>query len=236
MLKIVNWNCNGALRKKLDYILSFEADIYIIQECENPILTNDTNYKQFAKNHLWIGNNKNKGLGVFAKESISIEYLNWKSKYEDHQVNYFLPFSVNNKLNIVAVWAHQNNSPTFGYIGQVWKYLQINKDNLMNTSFIGDFNSNSIWDVWDRWWNHSDVVSILEQNNCISLYHHLHNCKQGQEIEKTFYLQKKENKGYHIDYAFLPKNIIDEVKYFIIDSFEKAKPYSDHCPMIIQFR
>lgn len=233
MLKIVNWNCNGALRKKLDYILSFDADIYIIQECENPNLTNDAIYKQFAKNHLWIGNNKNKGLGVFAKENVLIENLNWSSVYEGHKVNYFLPFLVNKKLNIVGVWAHQNNSPTFGYIGQVWKYLQINKDNLTDTSFIGDFNSNSIWDVWDKWWNHSDVVAILEQHNCISFYHHLYNCKQGEELDNTFYLQKNVDKGYHIDYVFLPKKLINDVNYFIIDSFENAKAYSDHCPMII---
>lgn len=236
MIKIVSWNCNGALRKKLEYINKFDADIYIIQECENPNLINDLDYKQFAKNHLWIGNNKNKGIGVFAKDNILIQKLNWSNSFQGHDVNYFLPFIVNNNFNIVAVWAHQNNSPTFGYIGQVWKYLQTNLKNLDNTSFIGDFNSNSIWDVWDRWWNHSDVVNLLEKYKCKSLYHHLHSLKQGEETLKTFYLQKNENKGYHIDYAFIQENLMNHIIDFSIDSFDNVKQYSDHCPMIIKFK
>jgi hypothetical protein len=33
-------------------------------------------------------------------------------------------------FNLLAVWTHRNNSPNFGYIGQLWKYLQVNKDKL----------------------------------------------------------------------------------------------------------
>ena len=47
----------------------------------------------------------------------------------------------------------------------MWKYLQLNKDNIRDKDIIigGDFNSNKIWDVWDRWWNHSDVFNELKE-------------------------------------------------------------------------
>ena len=87
-----------------------------------------------------------------------------------------------------------SNSPTFGYIGQMWKYLQLNKDNIRNKDIIigGDFNSNKIWDVWDRWWNHSDVFNELEElgiKEFISLTV-ITNEEQGKETRPTLYHRK----------------------------------------------
>jgi exonuclease III len=69
-MKIVTWNCNGAFRKKFEHLSHINADIYVIQECEDPENCKDQSYKNWASNYLWIGNNKNSGLGVFAKDNI----------------------------------------------------------------------------------------------------------------------------------------------------------------------
>jgi exonuclease III len=145
-LKIVTWNCNGAFRKKFHSLINYQADIYIIQECENPIESKDNEYQIWANNYLWIGDTKNKGLGIFAKPEIILEKLDWTNKFKNHSVKYFLPCKVNNDFDLLAVWTHRNNSPNFGYIGQLWKYLQVNKTKLDNTLIVGDFNSNTIWD------------------------------------------------------------------------------------------
>lgn len=34
-MKIVSWNANGKFREKYKAILELDADIYVIQECEN---------------------------------------------------------------------------------------------------------------------------------------------------------------------------------------------------------
>lgn len=234
-MKLITWNCNGAFRNKFKFIKEFDADIYVIQECENPELISNSEYKEFASNHVWIGDNKNKGLGVFAKSSIKINNLNWSSTYQDHTVKYFLPILINNSQKLVAVWAHHNNSPTFGYIGQVWKYFQVNAGNIADSIIIGDFNSNRIWDKWDRWWNHSDVITSFEEMGLTSVYHMLKNEEQGKESLKTFFLQRNYNKGYHIDYCFMPKNLISDKTSLDIPSFEIVKHLSDHIPLIITF-
>src|SRR6478752_6845715 len=129
-MKIITWNCNGAFRKKFEHLDSLNADILVIQECENPRESKDLKYSEWAKNHFWIGDTKNKGLGVFAKENIQLELLDWSDIYKDHKVKHFLPCLINQEFKLIAVWTHQNKSPNFGYIGQFWKYLQINKDKL----------------------------------------------------------------------------------------------------------
>lgn len=229
-MKIISWNCNGALRKKFHRIQSLEADIYIIQECEDPKQSTSLDYQSWASNCLWIGVSKNKGLGVFAKPGIKLTALPLGlGKLES-----FLPCVINDQIFLLAVWARQANSPTFGYIGQVWKYLEQFKNTLENNDalMIGGFNSNARWDVWDRWWNHSDVVKILEVINIFSLYHHVKNENQGIESEPTFYMHRKLEKPYHIDYAFISK------RWLLSSTLEVGKPevwleYSDHMPLVI---
>jgi len=232
-MKIISWNCNGALRNKFQHIAELEADIYIIQECEDPLRAKHNDYSEWSKNHLWIGDNKNKGIGIFANEHIKIERLDWSNGYRDHTVKYFLPCLVNDKFQLLGVWTHKNNSPNFGYMGQFWKYLKTNLANFNEIIIAGDFNSNSIWDEWDRWWNHSDVVELLQKKNINSVYHEIKNENQGKETLPTFYLQRKREKPYHIDYFFTSSSF--NTKSFEVGTFENWIDISDHVPVIYKF-
>ncbi len=234
-MRIVTWNCNGAFRKKFEHLFSFDADILIVQECENPSESKDKHYSDWAVNYLWIGNTKNKGLGIFAKETIKLKKLEWCNEHMGHVVKHFLPCSINDEFNILAVWLHQNNSPTFGYIGQLWKYLQVNKSVIANTIITGDFNSNVRWDEWDRWWNHSDVVRELAEIGTISLYHEVTQEQQGKETNPTFYLHRNFSKSYHIDYCFAPKIFLNDLTSLEVGSYEEWINFSDHVPIVINF-
>ena len=234
-MKIISWNCNGALRKKFDNLLDLNADILIIQECENPSESNHEKYIEWAENYLWIGDSKNKGIGVFTKKNIELNKLNWSPEFKDHSVKHFLPCSINNEFNLLAIWTHNNNSPTFGYIGQFWKYLQVNKKYFKNILIAGDLNSNAIWDKWDRWWNHTDVVNELKDLNIESFYHKLKNEEQGKESLPTFFLQRKLEKPYHIDYIFGSKEFSNCLTKLEIGETDKWLEISDHLPIICEF-
>ena len=233
-LKIITWNCNGAFRKKFEHITVFDADIYIIQECENPSESKDKKYKEWSENYIWIGDNNNKGLAIFAKPRIILEKLDWSNSFKDHSVKYFLPCKINMEFNLLAVWAHRNNSPNFGYIGQLWKYLQVNKDKLTDSIIAGDFNSNAIWDEWDRWWNHSDVVNEFREMGIESFYHKFTGEIQGIETKSTLYFQKKLTRPYHIDYIFGAQKFTDTIIKFEIGEFERWIKISDHMPIICE--
>ncbi|MEI7843783.1 MAG: endonuclease/exonuclease/phosphatase family protein [Gallionellaceae bacterium] len=228
-MRIISWNCNGALRKKLHQLVKLDADIHVVQECEDPAQSKDDHYKTWAENYIWVGSNKNKGLGVFASKDIQLSLLKWDSDV----LEYFLPCRINGAITLLAVWTRQANSPTFGYIGQMWKYLQKHKLQLPTTKTIlcGDLNSNARWDVWDRWWNHSDVVMELEQSGIKSLYHYQNDELQGKESQPTFYMYRKLERPYHIDYAFLSSDLLTSSAVSIGKPDEWLE-FSDHMPVV----
>jgi exonuclease III len=229
-MKIVTWNCNGAFRNKFLEIARLDADVYIIQECENPKHSKDE-YLKWAENFLWIGENKHKGLGVFAKPSIQLTELNWQT----NGLQLFLPVNVNNLFNLVAVWTKYANSPTFRYIGQLWKYLELHKMKMSATQTVlcGDFNSNKIWDVWDRWWNHSDVVRELASINMVSLYHLVMREEQGTESIPTFFHQHNIKKPYHIDFVFCSRELFNlDSNVLTVGNHNEWLTFSDHVPII----
>ena len=157
----------------------------------------------------------------------------WKTE----DLKLFLPFSINDQYNVLGLWTKGSDSQAFSYIGQLWKYLQIHRQELSgdNQLVLGDFNSNTIWDKPDRWWNHSSVVAELEELGLTSLYHQQYAEKHGEETRSTFFLYRHQDKAHHIDYAFIPKKLLGS------STLEIAKPedwlnISDHVPVIINLK
>ena len=150
-------------------------------------------------------------------------------------MKYFLPCSINNCFNLLGTWCHGANSPTFGYIGQLWKYLQLHKSKLGQCAVIGDLNSNVIWDKWDRWWNHSDVVRELGELKIESLYHKYFNECPGKETRPTFYLHRNHQKAYHIDYIFGSDKFLNSLTLINIGEKDPWLGISDHMPVFCRF-
>ena len=244
-MRIVTWNCNGRLRNKTKLLDKINADIFIIQECENPASSSNT-YREWAGDYLWIGDSKNKGIGVFPKKENVVNKINHDGKFKieciknkstewtTDSLKLFLPFTINNNISVLSVWTKGSESEVFGYIGQLWKYLQIHKNDISQSRqvIIGDFNSNTMWDKKDRWWNHSDVVSELKELRIKSLYHHIHKEEQGAESMATFYLYRKKDKPYHIDYAFVSEDLLNS-KLDIGDK-DLWLEFSDHVPITVE--
>jgi exodeoxyribonuclease-3 len=228
---------------------SLDADILVIQECEDPKRSSEV-YRSWAGEHLWAGKDKNKGIGVFARKGNTIRKLEWKGEYRHEVINNnseatswnseelqsFLPLIVNETHTLLAVWLKHAGSKYFGYIGQMWKYLQIHKQDLaINDKNIicGDLNSNAQWDAKDRWWNHTDVVRELEEIGIHSLYHHIEKEAHSKETKKTFYMYRRINNPkfhYHIDHVFLSENLLASSSIRIYEP-ENWIQYSDHVPV-----
>ena len=219
-MKIISWNCNMKFRDKFQVLPN--ADVYVIQECENPKDFENEEYKEFASNFVWIGTNKNKGLGIFAKQGIKLEQKDWNS----YCLRYFLQVSINDKIKLLGVWTLKP------YIEEYYIYQSINMLHYdLNTIIIGDFNSNSIWDKQHFERNHTAVAKELERKGLQSIYHFKYNENQGEESIDTFYLYRHLDKGYHIDHCFANPEIVQ--KYEILTDKKWIK-HSDHLPILLQ--
>lgn len=229
-MRVLTWNCNGAFRKKYQLLSECHADILVIQECEDPYQSGDRSYQDFAVNALWHGMSKSKGLGVFAQQGISLEYIQLNLE----PLELFLPCMVNGYIPLLATWTKQANSPNFAYIGQLWKFLEQHKVFLSDpfAMLVGDLNSNKRWDEWDRWWNHSDVVKTLSELGLESAYHSYFAEAQGEETRPTLYLHRNHSKSYHIDYGFFGSKW--KVVQVELGDAEEWLMFSDHMPLLFE--
>jgi exodeoxyribonuclease-3 len=238
-VRVVAWNCNMALDRKVDALLALKPDIAIVCECAEPErLRSKASWMQGAP--VWIGRNPHKGLAVFAFNGYAVRLAD--SYYSS--LRYIAPVHVDGptQCNLLAVWAQ--NASAGGIrkhqLGPLRRGLSRYRSFLGERPAViaGDLNSNTIWDKPGWRINHSTKVRILEESfGLVSAYHTIRGEAHGQESEPTLYWRDRTKDGptYHIDYVFLPTAWIGKVSHLSIGAFETwcGAGLSDHVPVIV---
>lgn len=230
-LKIVSWNCNGKFREKFKEIIEEDADIYVIQECEDPEQSTDEEYREFAgENYFWTGNLHYKGLGIFAKEDITLEEIETNGEFE-----YFIPLRVNDSFNLLGLWAMGKNKEKGlnPYVEMIIDFFDANEELFdENLVMCGDFNSSVVFnDHHPKAKNHTVLNENLESKNLFSVYHAQSGDEQGNEKAMTFYLTRHLNKPFHLDFVYAGDNVVKE--FDILDHY-KWITVSDHLPLVFK--
>jgi len=211
-------------KHKINAILVEKPDLLILQECsKEDIATVDCEFK------YWVGSNKQKGLAVigFSKHNYTID-----ASYNP-DIPWFIPLSILDiNLNVLGSWACMKDKYS-EHIITALDAVEYYSSFLSNDKalLIGDLNSNSMWDK-NKVKSHSSLVAKLDKLGLDSIYHELNNEKQGAETKHTFFRSRKAERTYHIDYAFLSKNLTKKT------SLEIGTPdiwleFSDHLPIIL---
>ena len=219
-MRIVSWNSCGKFREKYRAIQALNADVYVIQECENPDQHREA-FAGFYSNFIWCGGNESKGLGLFIRDGLKFQRNDWPCYCLAH----FMSVKVSDTVDILGVWAGKP------YIEEYYIYQSINLDRFgPQTVIIGDFNSNAQWDAEHGTRNHSAVVKELNQRGLVSAYHHVTGEEQGREQQATFYMYRHKDRPYHIDHCFVSPKIL---RAYEIISGESWAGLSDHLPIQI---
>ena len=227
LLKLLTWNCcRGSFETKPPLVDHFNADISVFQEVSKP--------KVARANVLWFGKNPKIGMAIQARTPYSIKPL----PALDGVPEYIVPIQVNGPQNftLFAVWT--KNDKALPYIRSLSTALDRYVDLLCQGApvvVMGDFNSNAIWDKQHpKHLNHSSMVDRLDSVGLVSAYHQHSSFRHGEESDSTFYLYRKQEKGHHIDYCFLPKEWAGAISRVWIGTFQEFEAVSDHRPLIVE--
>ena len=240
-MRLVAWNCNMALERKIDVLLALEPDIAVVCECAEPARLRQRSRSPWIEGRpVWIGRNPHKGLAVFAFNG----YRARLARSYHPSLRYVAPVHIDGPTtcNLLAVWAQ--NASAGGIrkhsLGPLRRALTRYRNFLSARAAViaGDLNSNTIWDKPGWRINHSTKVRILEEEfGLVSAYHSIRGEAHGKESEPTLYWRDRTKDGptYHIDYVFLPSAWIGKVRHLSIGTFERwcGPGLSDHAPVIV---
>ena len=231
MTKLATWNCNMAFRKKKDQILRYDPDILVIQECESPSAKGD--WSEFS-DWIWVGEDEHKGLGIFSRNGISLEPGNVSGAGG----RFSIPVATDTSVDVLGVWAmNDKQNPENRYIGQVYTALQDYCEWIdSETVVVGDFNWNVVWDESPKSplrGDFSDTVGILNDCGLRSGYHAVTDSEFGDEDTPTFYMHKKQDRPYHIDYIFAPDRTAGSTAEIVVGKYDDWIDASDHMPVMM---
>lgn len=228
-MRIVTWNCQMGLDKKIDALLSLGADVAVVPECSKKSLIA---FERHGLSALWFGSNQHKGVGIVCRQEWPMRAL------PQPEQKWLVPIEIASPTpcTLIAVWACAVGARREDrYIGQVYQALMTHPEwfNADPVVVAGDFNSNKIWDFKRQVGNHSGVVKFLDEHGLVSAYHEHFNELQGTETCPTLHLFRHKEKRYHIDYVFIPREWACRLRSVKVGEYEDWSKLSDHCPVVV---
>ena len=223
-MRIVTWNCNRQLGRKLQPLLDLAPDIAVVQECEKSLQVPD------GFTYKWTGVFPNMGLGVLARDP------QMRTLAYDEDWTFFLPVELPSlRVNLLATWAfnHRAKSLGDGRIGTCLPVIDSMAGWLAQPRSImaGDFNHHPRWDAPRGRNNFRNVCSSLSSLGLKSAYHTATGEAHGAELQSTHYLYRKPERPYHIDYCFVHSG--SRLCQAQVGAFEEWRRVSDHVPVIV---
>lgn len=224
--RLVTWNCAGGFHKKAGALQEIVPDIAVLSEVSEDcvsIVGGDAS-------GIWIGSNPGYGLAVLGRNGWIIERTHIKV---DERL--FLPVTAtrgSQQLHLVGVCAKKDGdyvAPTLRALSALSAFISENP-----AVVVGDFNQSAKFDANRRpAGQFRRVQEVLWGLGLVSAWHQFHDEEFGKETVPTYYHRWKENNGFHIDYAFVSREI--EIAAAELGSHEGfvAAGMSDHVPLIV---
>jgi hypothetical protein len=234
-MRLIAWNCKGALHKKHAFAAAMRPDILVVPESEKLSGMTQSLELPAIRSFRWFGSNPSKGLAAISYGEYVLEV---HPRYEPrHQ--WIVPLSVSGPVDFVllAVWTLPIGSRGGSYVRPLYEAFE-SYGSLTDTSDVvwaGDFNASVAFDTPSRRYKFRDFVALLNRKELHSLYHLQRKCEHGREPDKNFFLHHHASKGHHIDYVFASERLHPHGVAVSIGSHSEWSQRSDHMPLTCDF-
>lgn len=225
-VRLVAWNANQGLAQKADRLLALRPDIAVVAECA------DAAELHGLERIGWTGQNRSKGLGVFARPELngSVD-PSWDPGRE-----WFLPVRFDaDRLDLLAVWAMNHRGGEGAKKGRTHRALEHYAPFLARRRaiVIGDFNDNVRWDT-GTYPAFAQTTALLGSAGYANVYYARTSQEPGSESIGSLYLYRHADRPYLIDHAFIPEAWLPVVREFGLGAPEEWLDLSDHVPLVLE--
>jgi hypothetical protein len=221
-MRIVCWNCNGGFDRKFAAIHALAPDLLVIQEASR------RHCEALAPGPFFWTGRGHRGLAVL---SCSGQGLSLDPAF-DPALPYFLPVKVDG-MHLFAVWASVLTS-SLRYVRLLHHALDHYAAFVEHHPgiLLGDLNSSTVFDAKHRHANHTQLVARLARLGYTSLWHDQTGERHGEESRPTFYMYRRAERTWHLDYAFVTADLLPAAS-ITLGAPDPWLQWSDHLPLIV---
>lgn len=237
LIRFVAWNCCGGFDKDVFRLRQLGCDIAVLAEV--PMTPPHPTLADPAVDWHWDGRDS-KGLALAGFGTTLSPIVT-----PPESGRYSLAAETPHGFGLLGIWScpPADKSTTYGH--HVVSAIATRADWLADTPSIvaGDFNlaPNGIED--SKTGVLRDVFARMDALGYVSIYHHEHDEPYGAETNNTYFHYRHADKGFHIDYCFVHRDLLPRVADFRVGLYDEyvrstdtSKGASDHVPLILDLR
>jgi exodeoxyribonuclease III len=229
-MRITTWNCKGAFARKHAAIAALRPDVLVVPESGRIDELTDVIGAAPVRSHEWVGENRNKGLGVISYGEYSLRI----HEAYDPRHRWILPLEVSGPESfvLIAVWTVPDEKTRY-YVTCLFEALKTYRTLLKQPRVVwaGDFNQSTVFDEPSDPLHFSHWVAKAESFGFESLYHRHIRCEYGKEPAKTFFQYHDAKKPFHLDYIFGKPDMVRNGFEVEVGAHHKWSMLSDHMPV-----
>jgi hypothetical protein len=179
-----------------------------------------------------VGRIPNKGLGVFSFGDYTIS----RAAFYNPAHRFILPLEVTGptSLLLLAVWTVPDENGSYVRpLVDAWKEYALHTDG-RDVVVAGDFNASVIFPGKPNY-HFSVFLDLVAESGVRSLYHETTNDPHGEENAPTFFMYRKQERPFHIDYVFAGGGLRSRLQSFEVGTHAEWSLHSDHMPLTATF-